>query len=102
MWEIQFEQGFIRDVRAVVRQHPQIKEELAVAVEVLSETGTLPEGYFLHELDNPGGNYNGHMDFHLSDGLVDVVVHCVMHKGRMVIRFVRMGTHEELFRGRLR
>ena len=42
------------------------------------------------------------MDFHLSDGLVDVVVLCVMHKGRMVIRFVRMGTHEELFRGRLR
>ena len=86
----------------VVRQHPQIKEELAVAVEVLSETGTLPEVYFLHELDNPGGNYNGYMDFHLSDGLVDVVVLCVMHKGRMVIRFVRMGTHEELFRGCLR
>lgn len=102
MWEIQFEQGFIRDVRAVARQHPQIKEELAVAVEVLSETGTLPEGYSLHELDNPGDNYNGHMDFHLLDGLVDVVVLCVMHKGRMVIRFVRMGTHEELFRGRLR
>ena len=102
MWEIQFEQGFIRDVRAVTRQHPQIKEELAVAVEALSETGALPEGYFLHELDNPGGNYNGHMDFHLSDGLVDVVVLCVMHKGHMVIRFVRMGTHEELFRGRLR
>lgn len=102
MWEIQFEQGFIRDVRAVVRQHPQIKEELAVAVEVLSGAGTLPEGYSLHELDNPGGNYNGHMDSHLSDGLVDVVVLCVMHKGRMVIRFVRMGTHEELFRGRLR
>lgn len=81
-----------------MRQHPQIKEELAVAVEVLSETGTLPEGYSLHELDNPSGNYNGHMDFHLSDGLVDVVVLCVMHKGRMVIRFVRMGTHEELFR----
>lgn len=101
MWEIQFEQGFVRDVRAVVRQHPQIRDELAVAVEVLSETGTLPEGYSLHELDNPGGNYNGHMDFHLSDGLVDVVVLRVMHKGRMVIRFVRMGTHEELFRGRL-
>ena len=102
MWEIQFEQGFIRDVRAVARQHPQIRDELAVAVEVLSETGTLPEGYFLHELDNPGDNYSGHMDFHLSDGLVDVVVLRVMHKGRMVIRFVRMGTHEELFRGRLR
>ena len=102
MWEVQFEQGFVRDVRVVVRQHPQIRDELAVAVEVLSETGTLPEGYFLHELDSPGGNYNGHMDFHLSDGLVDVVVLCVMHKGRMVIRFVRMGTHEELFRGRLR
>lgn len=102
MWQVQFEKGFLRDVKRIARNHPQIKEELAVAVEVLSETGTLPQGYALHELDNPGGNYNGHMDFHLSDGLVDVVVLCVMHDRRLVIRFVRMGSHEELFRGSLR
>ena len=102
MWEVQFEPGFLRDARSVIRRHPQIKEELAVAVELLAEAGRLPEGYALHELSNPGGNYNGHMDFHLSDGLCDVVVLCVMHEGRATIRFVRMGTHDELFRGRLR
>ena len=47
----------------------------------------------------PGGNYNGHIDFHLSDGLVDVVVLYLPHKTNPVIRLVRMGTHQELFSG---
>lgn len=102
MWEVRFEPGFLRDVRAIKRVHPEIVEELAEAVEELSRTGALPAGYALHELDNPGGNYNGHMDFHLSDGAVDVVVLCMMVKKQLVIRFVRMGTHEELFRGAVR
>ncbi len=42
---------------------------------------------------------NGHIDFHLSDGLVDVVVLYLPHKTNPVIRLVRMGSHEELFQG---
>ena len=61
--------------------------------------GSLPAEYGAHELSNPGGNYNGRIDFHLSDGLVDVVVLYLPHKTNPVIRLVRMGSHEELFQG---
>ena len=42
-------------------------------------TGAVPNEYGPHELSNPGGNYNGHIDFHLSDGMVDVVVLYMPH-----------------------
>lgn len=42
------------------------------------------------------------MDFHLSDGQVDVVVLYMPHKTNPSIRLVRMGTHEDLFQGQLR
>ena len=102
MWEIKFEPTFVREAREIMKRHPQLREELAIAVELLAETGTLPDGYSLHALDNPGGNYNGHMDFHLSDGLCDVVVLYAVNKGRLLIRFVRMGTHNDLFHGPVR
>ncbi len=52
-------------------------------------------------LDNPGGNYNAYWDFHLADGLVDVVVLYMPHKTNPIIRLVRMGSHDELFQGPL-
>lgn len=65
----------------------------------LVENGVVPEEYRPHALVNPGGNYNGHIDFHLSDGKVDVLVLYMPHKTNPVIQLVRMGTHEELFAG---
>ena len=38
-------------------------------------------------------------DFHLSDGIADVIVLYLPHKTNPVIRFVRMGSHSELFQG---
>ena len=99
MYSIVFEKTFISDFKRVSRLHPFVKRELNAAVRELSEKGTLPEAYRAHVLDNPGGNYSGHIDFHLSDGKVDVVVLYLPHKTNPVIRFVRMGTHAELFQG---
>lgn len=48
--------------------------------------------------NNPGGNNNGHIDVHLSDGAVDVIVLYLPHKSNPKIRFVRMGSHAELFK----
>ena len=87
------------DYRKVMRRHPQIKRKFEVALRVLTESGELPEFYGAHVLDNPGGNCNGHIDFDLSDGIVDVVVLYFPHKTNLAIRFVRMGTHGELFQG---
>lgn len=51
-------------------------------------------------LDNPGGNYNGHWEFHLA-GDIDVLVLYWKRADRTVIRMVRIGSHSELFHGEL-
>ena len=99
MYSIAFEKTFISDFKRVSRLYPFVKREFNAAVRVLSENGVLPEAYGAHVLDNPGGNYSGYIDFHLSDGKVDMVVLYLPHKTNPVIRFVRMGTHAELFQG---
>ena len=100
MFEIKVEAQFKVDYKRTMRMHPQLKSEFKAAVAELVAHGSLPAEYGAHELSNPGGNYNGHIDFHLSDGLVDVVVLYLPHKTNPVIRLVRMGSHEELFRAR--
>lgn len=102
MYEIVFEPGFRADYRRIKRIWPGVVKEFSVALEFLKTSGVLPESYGAHELTNPGGNYNGHMDFHLSDGQVDVVVLYMPHETNPSIRLVRMGTHEDLFQGQLR
>ena len=99
MFEIKVEAQFKADYKRTMRIHPQLKSEFKAAVAELVAHGSLPAEYGAHELSNPGGNYNGHIDFHLSDGLVDVVVLYLPHKTNPVIRLVRMGTHQELFQG---
>lgn len=93
---------FVEDYKRTMRVHPELKPEFAAAVRELIATGTLPPEYQPHKLNNPGGNYNGHIDFHLSNGAVDVVVLHMPHKTNPVIRFVRMGSHDELFQGPLK
>ena len=99
MHQIKFDSSFVLDYQRVVRRHPWIRREFAAALRELAESGELPESYGARLLDNPGGNYNGHIDFHLSDGAVDVVVLYLPHRSNPIIRFVRMGSHDELFRG---
>lgn len=99
MFQIKFDSSFVVDYQRVVRRHPWIKREFATALRELVESDELPESYGAHILNIPGGNYNGHIDFHLSDGAVDVVVLYLPHKSNPIIRFVRMGSHSELFQG---
>lgn len=101
MFEIRVEPAFKADYARTMKRHPQLKSEFKEAVSELVRTGTVPAEYGPHELDNPGGNYNGHIDFHLSDGMVDVVVLYMPHKTNPIIRLVRMGSHDELFQGPL-
>lgn len=61
MFELKPEPQFIADYRQVMRKHPALKSELRAALRELAATGTLPAMYRLHQLANPGGNYNGHM-----------------------------------------
>lgn len=102
MFQIVFEPVFREDYRRVKQVFPSIAKEFRVALELLQANGELPEEYGAHKLVNPGGNYNGHMDFHLSEGGVDVVVLYMPHKTNPSIRFVRVGSHAELFRGPVR
>ncbi len=99
MYEIRLDSSFVADYRRVTRRSPRIKAEFEAAVSELAAHGELPEEYRAHILSNPGGNYNGHVDFHLSDGEVDVIVLYLPHKTNPVIRLVRMGSHDELFQG---
>ena len=102
MFEVKVEPAFQADYKRVMRAYPQLRSEFKAAVEELMANGIVPESYRPHVLGNAGGNYNGHVDFHLSDGLVDVIVLYLPHKTNPIIRLVRMGTHDELFHGPLK
>lgn len=102
MFTVKFEAVFQEDFKRVMRKHPELLGEFKAAVAELTAHGVVPDQYRPHELSNPGGIYNGHIDFHLSDGLVDVIVLYLPHKTNPIIRLVRMGTHGELFQGSLK
>jgi mRNA interferase YafQ len=62
MFEIKVEAQFKADYKRTMRIHPQLKTEFKAAVAELAARGSLPAEYGAHELSNPGGNYNGHID----------------------------------------
>lgn len=99
MFEIKVEPAFKIDYKRVMRRHPHLKPALKEALDEIAASGTVPASYNPHPLTNQGGNYTGHMDFHLADGEVDVIVLYMPHKTNPVIRLVRMGSHKELFQG---
>ncbi len=101
MFEIIVEDTFKKDYKRITRKHKDIVSEFLVAVNQLRVEGKVSAEYKPHVLNNFGGNYNGHVDFHLSDGKVDVIVLYMPHKTNPSIRLVRMGSHDELFAGKL-
>ena len=100
--EIKFEPAFKSDYKRIAKKHPGIAKEFDEVLISLYEMGEIPKAYTPRFLMNPGGNYSGNMEFHLSDGKVDVIVIYKPHKTNPQVRFIRMGSHEELFRGPLR
>ena len=100
MFELKPEPQFIADYRQVMRKHPALKSELRAALRELAATGTLPAMYRLHQLANPGGNYNGHMEFHLADGMVDVLVLFMPHRSNLLSGSCVWGRTKSCFRAR--
>lgn len=100
--EVKFEKAFKTDYQRVKREHPSAAEEFRHVLKVLLEEGKIPAEYNPHLLNNPRANYTGHMEFHIAEGAFDVLVIYMPHKTNPVIRFIRMGTHAELFHGNLR
>ena len=99
--EIIFEPQFQTDYENIVRQKPWIKDDFQAAIESIFELGFIPEGYDPHLLINPDSNYTGYMEFHLSDGKTDVLVIYVEKESHRSLRFIRMGSHDDLFHGSL-
>jgi mRNA interferase YafQ len=97
MFRLTFSAEFRRDYRKFVREHPELLDDFRESLELLRETGTIPDMYDLHMLSKSSRRYNGFMDFHLSDGKVDIIVLYLPHATNPIIRLVRMGSHKDLF-----
>lgn len=94
-----FEKSFLSDYKRIKMVKPSVIKEFEAALPQIQEFGRVPAEYNPHVLDNPGGNYNGHFEFHLAEGVFDVLVIYMPHKSNSSIRFVRMGPHSDLFGG---
>jgi len=98
-YQLVFEPSFKRDYKRVVAMHPQVKGELLGALRELEATGGVSDQYRPHLLVHAGGNYTGHMEFHLAEGRYDVIVIYQPHHTNPSVRLVRMGRHRDLFQG---
>ncbi|MCQ2569774.1 MAG: type II toxin-antitoxin system YafQ family toxin [Limosilactobacillus sp.] len=97
-WQITYDQTFIRDVKRWKLLVPDLQRELRAIIEYILEYGEIPNEYNPHSLIDPTLPYSGNMDFHLFDGKVDLIVIYLEISKRKVFRFIRLGSHEELFR----
>ena len=100
--EVKFEKAFKADYKRIKRENPAAVREFGHVLKTLLEDGKIPSEYNPHLLDNPKANYTGYMGFHLAEGAFDVLVIYMPHKTNPIIRFVRMGSHAELFHDDLR
>ncbi|WP_416353285.1 type II toxin-antitoxin system YafQ family toxin [Agrilactobacillus fermenti] len=98
-FKLKVEPQFKKDYQVFKREHRELMSDFKVALQELKQTGRVPDTYEPHTLSNKNGLYNGIIDFHLSNGKVDVVILYAKHKTNLVIRPVRIGTHDQLFRG---
>lgn len=101
MITIKFDQQFQTDFKRISRRIPQIVTELEYVIEAIEEYGRVPESYNPHTLDRPRGIYSGYAEFHLAEGKMDVLVIYSERSEASTIRFIRMGSHDELFDGPL-
>ena len=78
-----------RRTRATPR-HKDIETSLAVVGDLLANNRTLPEKHRDHQL---GGNWKGRRECHLKPDLLPIY----QLPDETTLRFVRMGSHSELF-----
>lgn len=93
MIEIRYTEEFDFDLERLVRWRADYAVEvLEVLTDCLVVDGAVPESYKPHILNNPGGCYNGCVEFHVGDD--DVLV--LYWQGRGFVRMVHICTHTEL------
>lgn len=98
MFELRYTSEFDADLERLARFNGSLAIELCELIHTeLERHGSMPDGYDPHPLSNPGGLYNGYMEFHLSG---DVLVLFWPPEPKSFVRLARICTHEELRTGR--
>lgn len=78
--------GFLNDYKKLSFLY---RDDLRQVIEILTESGTLPEGYNSHLLKR---DFFGVYDSHLDDDIV-----LLWKKRGKTITLIRIGTHEDIF-----
>lgn len=94
MYHLKIESTFKKDTDRLKKRFPELQEELNAVFNDYLEIGFIRQEYNPHLLDDPKLPYYGDMEFHLFNDLLVIYVE-VNHQNS--IRFVRIGTHQELF-----
>lgn len=97
MYTVIYEKQFYNDFNYWKRLVPELVDEIKAVVEEMIENGQIPDEYNPHVLTNHNLNYRGSMEFHLLDGKVGLLVIYYPNQKKRSFRFIRLGTHEELF-----
>ena len=95
-WKVSFDRQFKIDVNNWRKK----VDNLQVELQGIIDYGEIPAEYDPHELIDPTLPYTGNMDFHLFDGKVDLLIIYTEINKRKVFRFMRFGSHNELFHPR--
>ncbi|EIK80311.1 addiction module toxin, RelE/StbE family [Gardnerella vaginalis 55152] len=95
--KIIFDTQFQTDLRKLLRENPSIKHELEDLIDSIYEFEEVPKSYNPHQLNHPRGMYSGYWELHLQEGKFDVILIYNYRYNIPVIRFVRIGSHNNLF-----
>ncbi|WP_251574385.1 type II toxin-antitoxin system mRNA interferase toxin, RelE/StbE family [Limosilactobacillus agrestimuris] len=96
-WKVSFDRQFKIDVNNCRKKVDNLQVELRGIVDYILEYGEIPEEYNPHELIDSSLPYTGNMDFHLFNGKIDLLIIYTEINKCKVFRFMRLGTHNELF-----
>jgi mRNA interferase YafQ len=97
-WTVQFRPRFKHEVAALrdLRGKHFDLDAFLLAVKLLGDGETLPEGFRDHKLD---ADWHGRREFHLAGD--DLIIYQRKPRAREIV-FLRAGTHNQLFRQRRR
>ncbi|MDC2828421.1 type II toxin-antitoxin system YafQ family toxin [Limosilactobacillus mucosae] len=96
-WKITYDREFMNDVDHWSKKIDGLQTELRSIAAYILEYGEIPEEYNPHKLTDTLLPYTGNMDFHLLDGKVDIIIIYAEINKHKVFRFMRLGSHSELF-----
>lgn len=97
MYSIIYEKQFFSDFDYWKKKVPDLADEIQAVVDTIIEIGEIPSEYNPHVLNKKYLNYTGNMEFHLLDGRIGLLVIYYPNRKNRNFRFIRLGTHEELF-----